>query len=243
MAQTKNNTYDSGVNIIGSIPDYDVMLDYISDTYGLTENSSGSFAFRTEKSLKRFVAAIEASILKFNSESHKSLFFGAIANEEYTAAERRIILFWQLTYSNKLFGRITAEVFMKALYSGRITLTAEEILAFLRHVKETETDELGWSEDTLKTSASKYLTILKKLGLASGAIKKSIVHPVITSNLFVYFIRFVQVVCPEDKTLHNPYMIYAFNDEDGLINRLKKIDNIQYWDIAQVGRDVTIKLK
>jgi hypothetical protein len=35
MATKKNNIYDSGVNIMGSIPDYNVMLDYISDTYAL----------------------------------------------------------------------------------------------------------------------------------------------------------------------------------------------------------------
>ena len=54
--------YDSGVNIMGSIPDYNVMLDYISDTYGVTNGSTGAFEFRSEKSFQRFVAAIESCI-------------------------------------------------------------------------------------------------------------------------------------------------------------------------------------
>lgn len=62
MEQKKICKYDSGVNIMGSIPDYNVMLDYISDTYGITEGSTGAFEFRTEKSLKRFIAGIEACI-------------------------------------------------------------------------------------------------------------------------------------------------------------------------------------
>ena len=131
---------------------------------------------------------------------------------------------------------------MKAVYSGRITITAEEVTSFLRFIKETEKGELDWSEVTIKISGSKYLTIMKKLGLADGAIKKTIVHPVITNNLFVYFIRFIQTVS-DDKTLHNPYMIFSFSEEPIIVSRLKKIENIQYWDISQIGNEITIDLK
>ena len=240
--KNSNSKYDSGVNIMGSVPNYNVMLDYISDTYGITEGSTGAFEFRTEKSLRRFISAIESCILKFKNETHKSMFFDALANKDYSIQERLVVLFWQLTYSNRLFSRITAEVFMKAVYSGRITITAEEVTSFLRYIKETEKGELDWSEDTIKISGSKYLTIMKKLGLADGAIKKTIVHPVITNNLFVYFIRFIQTVS-DDKTLHNPYMIFSFSEELNIVSRLKKIENIQYWDISQIGNEITIDLK
>lgn len=242
MAKRSNNKYDSGVNIMGSVPNYNVMLDYISDTYGNTEGSSGAFEFRTEKSLQRFVAAIESCILKFRNEGHRKLFFDALANEDFSSQERLLVLFWQLTYSNLLFSRITAEVFMKAVYAGRVTITAEEITSFLRSIKETEQGELDWSEDTIRISGSKYLTIMKKLGLADGAIKKTILHPIITNDLFVYFIRFIQMVS-DDKTLHNPYMIFSFSEESTIINRLKKIENIQYWDVTQIGNELTIDLK
>ncbi len=242
MATKKNNKYDSGVNIMGSVPNYNMMLDYISDTYGITEGSSGAFEFRTEKSLQRFVSAIESCILRFKNAEHKKMFFEAIANKDFSVQERLIVLFWQLTYSNLLFSRITAEVFMKAVYAGRVTITAEEVTSFLRYIKESEPGELDWREDTIKISGSKYLTIMKKLGLADGAIKKTIIHPVITTGLFVYFIRFVQTIT-DDRTLHNPYMIFSFSEEQTIISRLKKIDNIQYWDIAQIGNEITIDLK
>ena len=239
----KNNCkYDSGVNILGSVPNYNVMLDYISDTYGNTEGSTGAFEFRTEKSLLRFVSAIESCILKFRNDAHKKIFFESIADNTFSVQERLIILFWQLTYSNLLFSRITAEVFMKAVYSGRVTIMAEEITNFLRYLKETEDGELDWSEDTIKISGSKYLTIMKKLGLADGAIKKTIAHPVITNKLFTYFIRFIFTVS-DDKTLHNPYIIFSFSEEHSLINRLKKIENIPFWDVSQIGNEITIDLK
>ena len=227
MAKKNNGKYDSGVNIMGSVPNYNVMLDYISDTYGITEGSTGAFEFRTEKSLQRFVSAIESCILKFRNGSHKKMFFEAIADKAFSVQERLIILFWQLTYSNLLFSRITAEVFMKAVYSGRVTITAEEITNFLRFIKETENGELDWSEDTIKISGSKYLTIMKKLGLADG---------------FVYYIRFIQTIT-DDKTLRNPYIIFSFSEEQNLINRLKRIENIQHWDVTQIGKEITIDLK
>lgn len=242
MAKKNNGKYDSGVNIIGSVPNFNVMLDYISDTYGVTEGSTDAFEFRTEKSLQRFVSAIESCILKFRNDTHKKLFFDGIADKTFSVQERLVILFWQLTYSNLLFSRITAEVFMKAVYSGRVTIMAEEITNFLRFIKETENGELNWREDTIKISGSKYLTIMKKLGLADGAIKKSIAHPVITNNLFVYYIRFIQTIT-DDKTLHNPYIIFSFSEEQNLISRLKRIENIQYWDVTQIGNEITIDLK
>jgi len=242
MAKSKP-IYDSGVNVLGSIPNYCLMLDFISDTYGVTSDSAGAFEFRTEKSLKRFIAAIETCILQFRNEEHKQLFFNALANDEFSASERLIILFWQLTYSNRLYSKITRDVFMKNMYCGRISVSAEEVLAYLKELKNTAPDEFQWSEETLKISASKYLTIMKKLGLAEGSVKKTITHPVITSGLFVYLIRFVQCVEPEDKTLKNPYLYFSFMEEQSIINRLKKIENIAYWNIAQIGNDIRIELK
>lgn len=242
MAKKSSSKYDSGVNILGSVPDYNVMLDYISDTYGVTDDSTGAFEFRTEKSLYRFISAIESCILKFKNDDHKKMFFEALANKDFSIQERLVVLFWQLTYSNLLFSKITAEVFMKAVYAGRVTITAEEITSYLRFVKESEPGELNWSEETIKISGSKYLTIMKKLGLADGAIKKTIVHPVITNDLFVYFIRFIQTVSG-DKTLHNPYIVFSFSEEQNIIHRLKKIENIQYWDVTQIGNELTIDLK
>ena len=77
----KEVKYDSGVNILGSVPDYSKMLDFISDTYGLTHESTGTFEFRTEKSVQRFIGAIEACILLFKSDSHKQMFFAALADK------------------------------------------------------------------------------------------------------------------------------------------------------------------
>ena len=84
---------------------------------------------------------------------------------------------------------------------------------------------------------------MKKLGLAEGTTRKTIQHPVITQRLFVYFVRFVITVCPDSPTLDNPYMTFAFSDRQTIISRLKKIENITYWDITQIGNEIKIDIK
>ena len=233
--------YSSDCNVIGSIPDYSILLDYICEKYKAKEDSG--FVFRTQNTLSRFNKSIETGILRFENNEHEGLFLRAISSEDFTSAEKMLILFWQMTYSNKLFGKMTQNVFMPAVYQGRISMEATEVLSYLRVLQKEEPNSLPWSESTLGTTASKYLSTLKKLGLAEGAVRKTILHPVIGDKLFVYFIRWALTVKPDIRTLKNPFLYFGFYDNDSLINKLKKIEFIPYWDISQLGYDVTIDLK
>lgn len=233
-------TYTSDCNVIGSIPDYSILLDYIIEKNKST--GDGGFVFRTQNTVSRFSKSIDTGILRFVSNEHKALFMNAIAEDKFTSSEKMIILFWQMIYANKLFGKITENIFMPSVYNGRVTLDKNEVLSYLRFLQNEEPQSLPWTENTLDTTASKYLSILKKLGLAEGSLVKTILHPVISDNLFVYFVRWTLSV-DSNRTLNNPYFYYSFYDNTGLINRLKKIDLIPYWNISQIGNDVTIELK
>ena len=234
--------YDSGINVIGSIPDYSSMISFICEYCSNQPESEKSFSFRTHKTFTRFLAAINTSILRFANQNHKQLFLSALSDDSYSQREKELVLFWQLTYGNLLFRRITEEVFMKAVNQGRTTLSAIDILSLLHHIKETETGELTWSEATLKITASKYLTILKKLDLADGTITKEIRHPIITSQLFVWFIKWMIAVSPQDNHINNPMAVFSFYDKSSLIARLKKIEFTPVWNITQMGDDVIIEL-
>ncbi len=235
--------YDSSVNVLGSIPDYSSMMDFICEYGGRVPEGQGSFSFRTHKTFSRFLAAIKTAILQFASDEHKQLFLDALSSKQLSFQEKLMVLFWQMTYGNLLFRRISEEVFMKAVYQGRTTLSAIDVLALLHHIKETEKGEFDWSEATLKICASKYLTILKKLGLADGTIKKQILYPPMTSSLFVYFIRMAMTVYPDNRTLDNPMMVFSFYDKPTLITKLKRVEFIPFWNITQMGDEVTIDLK
>lgn len=233
-------TYSTDCNVIGSIPDYSVLLDYIIEK----SNSSGDggFVFRTQNTVSRFTKSIDTGVLQFRSEVHRKLFMVAIAGDDYSRAEKMMILFWQMIYANKLFGKITKNIFMPAIYTGRVSLDMSEILSYLRYLQKEEPNSLPWSESTLNRTASKYLSTLKKLGLADGSLVKTILHPVISDSLFVYFVKWALAV-DKDRTLNNPFFFYSFYDTTGLINRLKKIELIPYWNISQIGNDIMIELK
>ena len=235
--------YDSSVNVLGSIPDYSSMMDFICEYTGCAPKGQGSFSFRTHKTFSRFLAAIKTAILQFANDAHRRLFLDALSSQHFSFQETLMVLFWQMAYANPLFYRISEEVLMKAVYQGRTTLSAIDVLALLHHIKETEPGEFSWSEATLKICASKYLTILKKLGLADGAVKKQIIYPPISSGLFAYFVKMAMTVYPDQKTLDNPMMAFSFYDKASLISKLKRVEYVSLWNISQVGDEVIIEVK
>lgn len=235
--------YNSSINVMGSIPDFAPMIDSIKDEITSQSLNDSIFMFRTEKTLYRFQKAINDSILQFANAEHLNIFAKAIQNEGFSYKDKLLILFWQMTFANSLFNRISADVFMNAIYSGRVSLMSDEILSLLHHIHEVEPGEITWSEATVKITASKYLTLLKKLGLAEGGTRKEIIHPSISSELFVFFIKLALIVYPETKKLDNEMMQFSFLDRESLIQRLKRIEFLPYWNISQIGDNVTIELK
>ena len=64
-----------------------------------------------------------------------------------------------------------------------------------------------------------------------------------TSTLFVYFIRMAMTVYPDNRTLDNPMMVFSFYDKPTLITKLKRVEFIPFWNITQMGDEVTIEVK
>ena len=129
--------YDSSVNVLGSIPDYSSMIDFICEYSGCAFEGQGSFSFRTHKTFSRFLAAIKTAILQFANETHRQLFLEALSSREFSFQEKLMVLYWQIVYANSLFHRISEEVSIKAIYQDRTTLSAIGVLAHLHHTSET----------------------------------------------------------------------------------------------------------
>ncbi|MDE7190506.1 MAG: DUF1819 family protein [Muribaculaceae bacterium] len=234
--------YNSTVNVVGSIPDYSNMIDYINQNYGMT-SSEDRFVFRTSKATYRFKKAVSDGFFCFTSEDHKTIFLQGLVSKEYSIEEKLIILFWQFIFCNNLFREATDNVFLRLLFSGRTSIEIYDVEAYLTHLKKNYPDEMPFSDSTLTTIASKYLTVLKKFGMAEGKVKKIIKAPHISSKLFVYLVRFALCAYPDYDTLDNPLFRFSFLDQQSIINRLKTIEYIPLWDITQIGNDITISLK
>lgn len=106
----KKVKYDSGINVLGSIPDYVAMLEFICEYTGKKSESEQAFSFRTHKTFNRFLAAIKASIIKFANDNQKNMFLTAISSDDFSVREKLLVLFWQLVYGNALFAKVTKDV-------------------------------------------------------------------------------------------------------------------------------------
>lgn len=234
--------YNSTVNVLGGVPDYAVMIDYLIQEYG-DKSESDKFTFRTAKATTRFKKAVMDGFGWFRSDTHKELFINAIGSSNFSFEEKLIVLYWQLIICNTLFQEVTENIFLRALYSGRTTIDKSDAEAFIKHLKALYPDDITWSDSTIATTASKYLTCLKKFGFASGTNRKEIHAPHISSQLFVLLVKMALAVYPEDNTLGNPLFRFSFLDNQSIINRLKTIDYISLWDISQIVNDIKITLK
>lgn len=233
--------FNSTVNVLGGVPDYAVMIDHLVQEYG-GKVESDKFTFRTAKATTRFKKAVMDGFGWFRSDTHKELFINAIDSSDFSFEEKLIVLYWQLIICNALFQEVTENIFLRALYSGRTTIDKSDVEAFIKFLKAQHPDEITWSDSTIATTASKYLTCLKKFGFASGTNRKEIHAPHISSQLFVYIVKLAIAVYPEDNTISNPLFRFSFLDQQSIINRLKTIEYIPMWDITQIGNDITISL-
>ena len=84
---------------------------------------------------------------------------------------------------------------------------------------------------------------MKKLGLADGAIRKQILYPPMTSQLFVYFVRMAMAMFPAQNSLDNPMMVFSFYDKTSFIAKLKRIEFMSFWNISQIGDEVKIEIR
>lgn len=242
MASKKqsNNVFNSAVNVLGGVPDYATMIQYALDKIEGKENSE--FSFRTEKSGQRFIAAINQELLVFKNEQHKSLIVDALSSNDLRLDQKLMVLFWQLLINNKLFSLITENYFMKCVYAGRISLFPNEIESYLYELRREYPEELQWSDATLKTTASKYLTMMKKLGLAEGNQQKHIRYPNIGDDLFIFLVKLALAVFPKENTEANWLFKFSFLDTNSLINRFKAVRFTPLWTIKQIGNNIQIEL-
>jgi len=237
----KNSKFNSNVNVIGGIPDYSSMIDYAMAS--LKGDSKADFSFRTEKSGMRFISAINADILNFANKQHREIIENALTSNNLRLDQKLLVVFWQLCINNELFSLISENYYFKNLYAGRISLSPDEILGYLYLLRRDNPSELNWSDATLKITASKYLTLLKKLGLANGTQVKEIKYPIIGDEVFEIFVRLALAVYPEMPTEQNPLFKFSFFDMGSFINKLKSIKFTENWSVMQLGSNIKIELQ
>ena len=222
--------YNTDINIIGSIPDYHLIYKalplLLSDPKEL-ENIlviNNEFDFRTEKSRKRFLSVLNSAFVSKNKtiDELASVLMLYFKNDENAQA---LLLFWLFNTNNKLFFELNRDVFLKYYFQGRAELPKEAVIAYIKDLIN-RVDELKgkWSEITIDTIASKYLTILKKLKLLEGNQKKKFTLIRVSDELLAVFIHLIDLLeNRKGNFLEDDFLGFTFISKDNILDRLKRI--------------------
>jgi len=236
--------YDTNYSVAGGVEDFSSVVKYFqADFTGNRDNKV--LGGRTSEATERYEQAWRKLMYDKHSEQQFLLLREIICSDAFALSDKFFAVFLQLVAENTLFREITRDVLLKAVFSGRSSLSREDIISYLRYLRMQFPDDMTWSESTMLRAAGMYLVVLTKLGICSGASKsmvKEINVPYLSDTLFTYFIRWSQAVC-EDRTIHNPYLPFSFLDGQMLTLKLKKIEFMPIWDIYQIGQEITIELK
>lgn len=240
--------YNTDINIIGSIPDYHLIFRalplLINDRDQLEKLlvTDNEFNFRTEKSRKRFLTVLNSAFVNKNSELNiaASLVIEYLKNDEKSQAT---VLFWLFSLNNQLFYELNRDVFLKYYFQGRAQLPKEDLIAYLKDVISRTSELKGkWSEITINTIASKYLTILKKLNLLEGTQRKSFCHITITDELLAVFVHLYDLIDVSDSNISkDDFLSFSFVSKESALERFKKIGKKDWIKMNYAGD--TLKLE
>jgi hypothetical protein len=232
---------DTDVNVLGSLPDWDLIKQYYETKYGLRTDKEETF-LKIQKSIKRFKSAIENTFLTFKNEKSRLLFDALIRNEGLSK-DFLYFLFWNTSVNNALFHAINTNVYFVAFYSGRIALKNDDVLSYLKELKLAEPQIQKWSLSTLNITASKYLTLLKKFGLLEGKQRKSILHPFLSDKMFIIFIYWISAISERSNLLNSEWLKYGFMETELLLQRLMKNKFSDYFYVYYTGDNLRIETK
>jgi len=243
--------YTSDINVIASIPDFNLINDVISAfAHGKGEEyineevfKQNVYGIRTLKSRKRFLSAITKTFIKFKTAEHQKVFYALFSQNNFINL-KRMALYFQFAFNDQLFYELTSKVYMKLYKAGRLTVPKDEFTAYLYDLRDKQPDIQNWSNSTIDIIASKYLTLLKKLGFLKGRFRKEFCTLDLDDSTIVYMVyllKSLRKINPD--IMKNPYLDILPYSNDNIYRRIKKISLIDYFTIYTLGYDLKINLK
>ena len=224
------DVYETTINVIGGLRDcgviYKAIQSHFSEADTLNELISGrnEFNLRTERSRMRVERAVKRAFLHFKNQDHRNLIQSIFVGDA-SVPEKELILFWQFALSNRLFREISIRVFIKAYFSGRTSISKEDIIAYLKEfLNQNRSLDLNWSESTINTLSTKYLNLMTKLNFLEGARTKTFRHIKTSADSLIVFLYFAKLHDPEDNNiLKNEILPLSFVAPEDIRERFKKL--------------------
>lgn len=247
----RKNNINSDINIVGSIPDYNLIdrfFELLSTEKDAVKVSGllmldNDFNFRTEKSKSRFVEVLKSTFGNFNNPNHQDFIY-SFYSFKHSRSLKNYMIFIQFANSNKLFYKLNESVFFASLYQGKLYLDKELALSFMLDLSDNYPVLKSWSNNTRETVASKYLTILKKLNFVEGKVKKEFRYSQPDFVTFVVLLYAVIAISGQNKDIiNNPFVDYLFLDKETIFTYLKKVQSKEFFDIEYIGEKINVTTK
>lgn len=234
---------NSDINFLGSLPDWNLIKVFLSEDMDSIKEKGGIHtytAIKTDKSVKRFEKAIKATLIQNEKPELETIIRQAI-KVNGTSADTLLLLFWNASANNELLFHLNDKVFFPAFYSGRVSIKNDEVVACIKELKLSEDDLKKWSEITVTTTASKYLTLLKKFGMMIGSVNKSIVHPHLNDTMFVLFTYWIAVISDKPNLVNSHWLTYCFSEKQAFLDRLLQKKFSKYFNVVYTGDKLSIE--
>ncbi len=234
---------NSDINVLGSLPDWNLIKVFLSEDMNSINKNGGIHtytAIKTDKSVKRFEKAIKATLITCKAAIFQTIITQTI-KANVTSAESLKILFWNASANNELLFHLNEKVFFPALYSGRVTIKNDEVVACIKDLKQSEKDLQKWTEITVTTTASKYLTLLKKFGLMEGSVNKTFLYSNLSDELFVLFCYWIAAISDKPNLKDSKWLSYSFSEKQTFIDRLLQKKFSKYFNVVYTGDKLSIE--
>jgi hypothetical protein len=234
---------NSDINVLGSLPDWNLIKVFLSEDMDSIKEKGGIHTYtgiKTDKSVKRFEKAIKATLIQNKKAKLETIIRQAI-KVNGTSADTLLLLFWNASANNELLFHLNDKVFFPAFYSGRVSIKNDEVVACIKELKLSEDDLKKWAEITVTTTASKYLTLLKKFGMMEGSVNKSIVHPHLNDAMFVLFAYWIAAISDKPNLVNNNWLLYCFSEKQTFLDRLLQKKFLKYFNVVYTGDKLSIE--
>ena len=243
--------YNTSLKIIASIPDFNLLYDVFryyadgDDKKTVKEKiiNQDTYGIRTEAARGRFLRGIHSTLINYKNNSHEQLIYDCYTKNTSLDLKKTTIYF-QIGINNQLFYELTTQIFLKLYFAGRLTADKSEFSSYLFGLKNTNEQVSEWVDATVDEVASKYLTLLRKIGFLKGRKKKEFVHIALSDEILIYAIYLFQAADNTGNNIFDNKFIQLLPiSRENLRERIKKISLQDFFKVAVAGNKFSLELK
>ncbi len=233
---------NTDINILGGLSEFNLIEALLKKNNETTTHESSQVYsnIKTIKALKRYERAILNTLIKFTNHKIEVLTRKVIDSEGITP-DSLLLIFWNAATNNELLDYLNQKVYFPALYSGRVTIKKDEVIACLNELKQSEVALQKWSDSTIDTTSRKYLALLRRFNLMAGIRKQTIIHNNISDKLMILFIYWLLAVETKANVLESSWLPYCLLEKEVLVQLILQKKFMKYYNVSYSGDKLKIE--